>query len=160
MFCFISNLPCLFISLSSSFALAKNEREAMFEWSHKPIRELITFIQDLIHAGKRELWDFHFFFASASYSQNQSAHTHIVPYEIHQISKYSVCTSKHGPLADYKNNLILVNVKNYIQGKDWYMEKIDARLATSDFNWTEKNTKIAQLYTPQSPTTMQNLQFL
>lgn len=34
----------------------------MFEWLHKPIRELITFIQDLIHVGKRELWDFDFFF--------------------------------------------------------------------------------------------------
>lgn len=40
------------------------------------------------------------------------------------------------------------------------MEKTDARLATSEFNRTEKNTKIAQLYTPQSPTTMQHLQFL
>lgn len=128
MFCFISNLPCLFISLSSSFALAKNEREAMFEWLHKPIRELITFIQDLIHVGKRELWDFDFFFPSVSYFQNRSTHTQIVSNEIHQIRKYSVCTSKHGLLADYKTNLILVNVKNCVQGK------IDAKPATSELN--------------------------
>lgn len=44
--------------------------------------------------------------------------------------------------------------------KTAYEEKIDAKLAMSEFNWTLKNTKIAQLYTPQIPTTIQHLQFL
>lgn len=49
----------------------------MFEWSHKPIRELITFMQDLIHVGERELWDFDFFFP-LYHILKMSLHTHIL----------------------------------------------------------------------------------
>lgn len=64
---------------------------------------------------------FWFFFSSVSYSQNQSAHMHIVPNEIHQISKYSVCT--HPSMVYWLTTKLTWYLSMW---KTAYKEKIDA----------------------------------
>jgi len=72
------------------------------------------------------------------------------------MSKYSVRTSKHILLAGYNTNLILGNVKIWIEGRD----VCKTRHSSCTRFIQLKIAKTAWFYTPELPTIMQHLQFL